>query len=517
MSAAAVNNPTDARPDPRAAAPSVGQKAASGMAWLLAQTLGYKVLSFFGQIVLTHLILPEHTAQINLALGVAAFTNFLQQPGLREVLVQRRTRNPRWDEVGMWFGISLGVVAGVLTLVAGPVAAWWFQSPPVANLLFVLAIAAPLTGLGTVSEARLQCELRIKALAIIEVVKATGILAGTVALASMGWGAYAFALPVPIMAAAKTLLMWQMARPRFGRRLHARRWKFLLTDSLTLFVASMVTLLITQGSLFVLARRADDHQAGLYAFGYNLSLTSFALLAYNIGNVMFPMLSSMQGDAARLVSTFRRSGRLLNLLGVPACLLQGALAAPFIGIACNARWAGSIPVLQILSIAMSLVITWPSSRSLVQAQGRYTLGLLVIAIDAVVFLTAVGLATYLSPTPSSVALGVVAAFLFTGLFNAWVALRPIGGSWRDVLHTVLTPTAIGWLSVGGAYAAAVFARRHVPIDGRVGPLLLEGAITLTLSAALFFGLLRMLDPASWVELSGFARRIAGRFGLRIPG
>jgi len=143
---------------------SFGQKAASGMTWLALQTIGYKIISFFGQVLLTYMIVPEDSAQINLALGVAAFTNFLQQPGLREVLVQRRSRSARWDEIGLWFSVSLGIVAALLTIAAGPIAAWWFQSPNVAYLLFILALAAPLTGLGTVPEARLQCEMRFKLL-----------------------------------------------------------------------------------------------------------------------------------------------------------------------------------------------------------------------------------------------------------------------------------------------------------------------------------------------------------------
>lgn len=489
---------------------SFGQKAASGMTWLALQTIGYKIISFFGQVLLTYMIVPEDSAQINLALGVAAFTNFLQQPGLREVLVQRRSRSARWDEIGLWFSVSLGIVAALLTIAAGPIAAWWFQSPNVAYLLFILALAAPLTGLGTVPEARLQCEMRFKLLSMVEFFRATALLAITIGLASLGWGAYAFAVPVPLMAAVRAILLWRAARPPFSWRLHVRRWKFLLTDSTVLFTASMVTLVITQGSLFVLARVAGDNESGLYSFGYNLSLTTFALLANNIGNVMFPMLSAMQDDPERLRASFLRSARLLNLLGIPACLLQGALAEPFIRVACSDKWAGSVPVLQLLSIAMAMVILWPSSRALVQAQGRYTLNLVVICIDAVVFLGCVVTAGWLWKTGAAVSCAVIIAFTFTGIFNPWVATRPLGAKFSDVLRPILLPMFVGWAGIGSAYAIAHFAIRPMLSMDLKSLLVVEGAATTVLSAILWPLILRAVAPADFAELMGFAARITNK-------
>jgi len=500
--------------EPPKADTSITQKAASGMTWLALQTIGYKFISFFGQVLLTYLIVPDDTAQINLALGVAAFTNFLQQPGLREVLVQRRSRNPRWDAVGLWFSFALGIFAALLTIGAGPLAAMWFESPNVANLLYILALAAPLTGLGIVPEARLQCELRFKTLAMVEFSRATLLLAITIGLASLGWGAYAFAVPVPLMAGLRTALLWRAARPPFSWRLYVRRWKFLFADSTVLFIASIVMLLISQGSLFILARAAGDTESGLYAFAYNLSLTSYALLAYNIGNVMFPMLSAMQNEPDRLRDTFFRSARLLNFVAIPACLLQAALAEPFIRIACKANWAGAVPVLQLLSIAMSFVILWPSSRALVQAQGRYVLSLVVISIDAIVFLAIVGTCGLIWKSSTAVALGVIASFVFTGFFNPWIATRPLGARLPEVLRPVVAPMIVGWAGIGGGYALAHWVIRPF-LSGSLGQaLVVEGAATTLLGGLLWLFILRSISPPDFAEVLRFAIKIRNKL---LPG
>ncbi len=469
------------------------------MGWVLAQTVGYKVISLFGTLYLTRLIAPEHLGQMTLALGVAAFTNFLQQPGLREVLVQRRTRSPQWDHPALSLSIVLGLVAAGLTVASGPWAALKWQSPVVLDLLLILALAAPFFGLAIVPEAMLQCQLRFRALAVIEFVRGTGLLVAQIAIAFIlhraghtEYGAYALALPVPVFAAFRCVALWLAARPpvRWPPRPRVRLWRFLGPDAGKLFASSIFGLVISQGSLFALGFAYAEDVVGLYSFAFNLSLITAVMLTQNIASVIFPVLSTMQDDPARLKRTFLASGRLLNMIAVPACLLQGALAEPFIVLACDPKYLGSIPIMQVLSIAMAFVVIWPSSKSLMQAQGRFRMALLMHALHATLFVGAIAFAATRGHAQGgvTVAIAVAGVYLFIGLVDPLVAIRPLGGTVREVLRLFAAPAVVGLVGVVGVY----FALRQVPWLRT--NMIAQGIAMCLCSGATCLGLYRVLAP-----------------------
>ncbi|MFN0010409.1 MAG: oligosaccharide flippase family protein [Phycisphaerales bacterium] len=484
--------------------------AASGMRWLMLQSLVYKAVSFFGQIALTHLVSPKDTGLITLALGVAVFTNFLQQQGLREVLVRLRSRHERWDGTALWLAAALGLVGFALTVLAAPVAAWAFRAPEVRALLFTVAFSAPLMAISSVPEAKLQSQLRFKALASIEFLRGIGTLALTLFLAWRGgWsgGAMAFALPLPTMVAVRLVLLWWLARPRITRQPHPRRWRFLFGDSVLLTLASLFGQFIPQASFFIMGRRFDELEVGLYAFANNLSLTTAVVITQNIGAVMFPVFTRFQDDPDSLRRSFIRSGRLLQVLAVPLCFMQGALAGPFIGLVAGERYHGSVPMLQVLSVAMAFVVIWPSSRALMQAQGRFRMCLLMSVLHAAVYTVAAVLGALMGQG-LAVSLSVCIAFFLVGIIDPWVALKPVGGTLRDVVGMSLVPLVVSGLGIALPYlliSNSAFFQQHlilqavaVSIAGGVGCLLLY----------------RLLAPRDLAEILGFVVGIIRRRVLR---
>ncbi|MBL8756989.1 MAG: oligosaccharide flippase family protein [Phycisphaerae bacterium] len=511
---------------PSSSGPAAGQdeahiarQTARGMAWLMAQTLGYKVISLFGTIYLTKLITPEHLGQMTLALGVAAFTNFLQQPGLREVLVQRRTRVRGWDHPAFSLSVVLGLAATALTAAAAPASLRWWHSDVVLHLLLILSVAAPFFGLAIVPEAKLQCELRFRGLAIIEFARGTGLLLTQIALAfwmkhagHTDWGAYALAAPVPVFAALRCGAMWWAARPRVRWTPRVQLWRLLGADSAKLFLSSLLGLCISQGAIFALGFYATEDVVGLYSFAFNLSLITAVMLTQNIAAVIFPVLSTMQDDPARLRRTFLSSGRMLNLIAVPACFLQGALAEPFIATVCNPKWAGSIPVMQVLSIAMAFVVIWPSSKSLMQARGRFGLALFMHALHATLYVAAVWLTARATGGHGvAVAWAVTGVYVFIGLADPYVAVRTLDahtpgehGPLRDVMGLFAVPMVVGLVGVAGVYAALVqvpYLRTH---------LVAQGAAVILCSGAACLGLYRVLAPREFARGLEMARSMKAR-------
>ena len=84
---------------------------------------------------------------MGLALTITAFVQVIEQAGIVDVLVQRRSLRA-WAMPGFWFALALGVISCLLVVASAPIAArvyrHAFESAAKSNQLFwVLMVLAP--------------------------------------------------------------------------------------------------------------------------------------------------------------------------------------------------------------------------------------------------------------------------------------------------------------------------------------------------------------------------------------
>src|SRR5258706_6183968 len=168
--------------------------------------------------------------------------------------------------------------------------------------------------------------------------------------AKMGWGAYSFVLPLPLITVMRLAVLWSAARPPIRWHLHFKRWKYLMNDSAMLLGANFFTNLTWQGDYMILGVMHDAKTVGIYFFAYNLATQTMQVFTQNLIGVLFPALSKLQDNIVHQTRAFLRAAELLALIGVPLCLLQAAMAGPAMNLLFNSWWRSAIPVLQLLSI-----------------------------------------------------------------------------------------------------------------------------------------------------------------------
>jgi O-antigen/teichoic acid export membrane protein len=529
--------PAPARPQPS----TLAQKTVSGFFWLTAQTLGSKLVNMVGQVVLARLLLPEAWGLVGEAYAVGAFAVFIQQAGLREILIQRQAHFSRWANPAFWMSLTLGCLGALVMVLLAPVAAlmyedWHFVGPPptVFYLVLLLALSTPFGGLDIVPDAKLTSELRFRFLASVKWLTAVGTMGLSIVFAKMSWhgtpgglGAYAFVLPLPIITVMRLVLLWSVARPPIRWHLHFRRWKYLMSDSLTLFVANFCNTVTWNGDYIILGMMHDAKSVGIYFFAFNLATQTMQVFTQNLIGVLFPALSKLQDNVVHQTRAFLRAAELLALIGVPMCLLQAALAGPAINMLFNSWWAPMIRVLQLLSIGMAVRLVASPGGALIQAQGRFKTYLATNAVNMVVFLAMVYLGSWLGkrellhdqatgnfaaanllPAARNVAAAVMGYFAIIGPIFMYIAIRPGGGKWRDIWRVYFAPATASIVAIGvgigfGRWIQAMPMRND-------GPRQMLRMVVITLwSIVLYIPLIRIMAPAAFKELlsrlTGFIR------------
>ncbi len=500
-------NPSPAAPRPQGQGPQgLTGHTLRGTAWYLLTTLLSKGITTLTQVVLAWLLLEQDFGLMALAMTVAAFSDLLRQAGLRQVLVHRQADFHAWAGPGAWMSLALGVFAGLLMLAAGPVAAELYDAPAVRDLIWIMAIASPFQALATIPTARLETQLRFRAVAAVRVYRMVATAALTIGFAAMGFGALAFALPVPLVAVSSLVLLWRQTDVRLSRDPGFHAWRSLLGDGSLLLIGTFATTAVSQGDYIVLGLTHDAATVGVYFFAFNLSIQTITLATQSLMAALFPALSKLKDEPERQAAAFVRALRALAFAGVPLSLLQAALADPGLRLLFDTRWLASIPLLQILSLGMALRVVTGPCVSMFEAQGRYMAFIAAATTNAVTFFAAIGAAAHFGDV-TTVAWAAAAHSTLLGPGYMLLALRPHGTGLRALRQVFAGPILAGPAAVGAAW----WLGQQIPADTSLG-LVTRIAVVSLATGVLYLALARALMPALTREVLGYAKALRRRRG-----
>ncbi|MCG8401936.1 MAG: lipopolysaccharide biosynthesis protein [Firmicutes bacterium] len=416
----------------------LGKKTAVGFIWALSQTVAGRVINIAGHILLAWLLAPTDFGLISLAYTALVFGSVLQRAGLNYVLVQRQATLSEWQDAGLWLGFAFGLIATLLLVAAAPLISSLYDEPALLGLILLLSAVPLLDGLAVVPNARLQVDLRFRAIAIVNFAYTATHIVVAVLLAWRGMGAYAFIVGHVAAIALRSILFWFIAPVAVRFQLGIAKWPSMIRDGAKLVLSGLCTNLMFQADYIVLGILHSSTSVGLYYFAYRLSTQSIQLISTSLSNVLFPAFSKLQEDKGRQYAAFLKSASLLVYIVTPICFIQAAIVPPGIRLIFESKWYPSIPMLQILCIGMAFRVLYPISNSMLRACGRFTLHMVLSMISAGIFISAVTSMAFIGDGVY-VAIGASAAFAILGPGILHQAFLSVGGSFMDVCRVLFRP------------------------------------------------------------------------------
>ena len=374
----------------------------------------------------------------------------LQKDGLREILVARGSRFGHFANAAFWMSLATGSLVAVLTLLAAPFAARAYQTPGLAALLILPALAAPLSSMQSVPGAQLQNELRFRTMSILSVCESLGLTVLTLGLAASGAGPFSLLAPVPVVQAASLVAQFRLTGFRPRARLDWTLWRDLFGASSLLLGAAALYSFNVMGANMMLGIFRDVATVGVYFFAFNLTNQVSSLLTNNLWSVLLPSLSKLRGEPERQVAAFLRVTRVVNLVGMLICVGLAAAAEPAIHLMYGHKWDRAIPVVQILAAAMTFNISFALSVNLIMAQGRYKEMFWFNVWRAAGFVVLVGIGAKLGGEVT-VACATALFLLLFGPSMTHLAIQPAGGTWRQVFEVHARPLAVSVVAGGSAW------------------------------------------------------------------
>lgn len=336
---------------------SLGKTVGRGFSWLTISLVAGKCFGAAAQLLLGRWISDEQFRDFAIVASFAALVKVFQDGGVPQLLIQRGKDDfDRLLGPAFWLSLAFGLAGGLALAASAPLIADVYRTPSLVKYLWVVACTLPLGAPATVLRAKLRIDLRFKAIAVIAVFWFLLRQCSAVGFAALGWGVMGLVLPLLLV----TLFEWAAAY--YATRIKPWRqspelaeWRGLAGNSFWVVATAMARGLARTGDYLVLGRIAPDALVGKYFFGYQITTQIVELLATNLQHVLFPALSRLANEPARLSSAILRTIRMLVFVAAPTSLGLAVIVRPMVEfldvVIWNHKWSSAIPLMQVFAVA----------------------------------------------------------------------------------------------------------------------------------------------------------------------
>lgn len=446
----------------------VRRSAVRGLAWTTASYGLREAVLFLTGILVARLLLPRDLGVFALAALALAALGLVRSLGLSAAVVRDPELTEERQSAAFWLSGALGLLLTLALLgTAGRIAAA-FGEPALAPTLRWLAPAFLLDSLGATHDALLERRRDYRRRAMRD--GAATLLGALVAvgLALSGAGLFALVAQRLTASALGTVFLWAATgwRPRLVAP--PRDVKALLAFGLPLAGSTALTWLAGNLDRLLVGRFLGAAALGAYALAYQVARGPGALVQAVLGSILFPELSHLRGDLARVRSVY-----LASLAHVTAALLLPlsilcALAPAFVHAVYGPQWSAAAPVVRLFALVAAVPIVTTTATWLLASQGRATHLLLSSLASAA--LVAAGFALGLRWGLVGLAAAYAAAAVAFGVPFAAFAFRSVGLPLKTAAKGLLGPL-LAWAQ---AVAVGILVEAAWPGTGSWGLLAVGG-------------------------------------------
>ena len=397
--------------------------------------------SFFlrtgSMVVIARLVTPEQFGMVGMVTAVTGFLALFRDAGLSTATVQRASITHEQTSTLFWINVAVGGFLAALCVAMAPVLSAFYREPRLLAVTMAMGLGFLFYGVSAQHRALLQREMRFGVLALVEIVALVASAGAGIAMALAGMGYWALVGMATVLPAVSAVGTWAASGWTPGLPHRGCGVRSMLHYGGVLTLNGFVVYLVYNADKILLGRIWGAKELGIYGRAYQLINLPTESLNTVIGSVMFPALSRVQQDPARLRNYFLKGYGMFLALVIPITVACGLFATDIVLVLLGPQWTSAIPVFRLLTptiLAFALInpLAW-----LMQATGHATRSLKIAFFIAPVVVT--GYVIGLPHGPEGVALGFsVAMMLLVAPIVHWAKLGTLV-TWKDVLRTGMHP------------------------------------------------------------------------------
>lgn len=303
-----------------------------GVLWRFAEQFGTQIISFAVSVILACILGPEEFGTVALLTIFLALSSCLVNSGFGTALIQKKDADDLDFNSVFYLSLALSALLFGALWFSAPVIAGFYGKPVLISVLRVSAIKLIFDGLNGVQNAVLARQMLFNRSFWIT-------LSGTFVGGVMGiWMAYSgfciWSLVWSSLAGGfvSTAVRWFLIRWRPAFQFSWQRLKGLFAFGSRMLGVSLLDTFFTQIYGLLIGKWYSDSDLAYFNRGEHLPQVVMNSIQGSIGSVVFPALSKMQDDKAKLKSAMRKVMKTSSFIVFPMMFGLAALALVFDGL-----------------------------------------------------------------------------------------------------------------------------------------------------------------------------------------
>lgn len=463
---------------------SLKQKTAKGLFWGAMNSGSTQILNLIFGIVLGRMLSPEIYSVVAILTIFVAIAGDLQSSGFTQALVNIKRPTDRDYNSVFSFNVVMSVLMYSILFLCAPLIADFYDRPYLTEVSRVLFLTFLISSLGIAHGGYMMKNMMNKEMAIIGFVSLIVSGATGITLAFLGKSYWA--------------LVWQqiayISVNLIGKFYFVKDWrphlsldfgpvKRMAPFAMNILVTKIVNTISNNILTNIFGKLFPDRLVGNYSQAYKWDTMANSLVGNTVGQIAQAVLveasPSDSSEGNRELQVFRKMLRFTCFLSMPLMLGFALVANEFILITIGDKWAGCVPLLQVLCISGAFVPLYTMYQNLAMSQGRsdifmwLNIGQIVLQILIVMLFYRFSMLIMVCAYSVFMILWLIPWHHFTG--------RLIRYRWTDAFKDI-APFA---LSATFAMAVTYWA------TNMISHLYILIAIRFVLAAAIYYGIMKM--------------------------
>jgi len=345
-------------------------KTKKGLIWSSIERFATQGIQFIFGIILARLLAPSDYGIIAMPIVFLAIAQCFIDSGFSSALVRKQDLKEEDLSTAFYFNIIVGIVCYAILFFVSPLIADFYDTPILADLLKVTALATLFNPLCAVQQALLTRKIDFRTQAVVSVTGASVSGCLGIYMAFNGFGVWSLVCQQVGGYLIRTILLWKLStwRPKTGwsRASFGYLWNY----GSKMLAAGLLDTIYNNLYTIVIGKVFSAKELGNYTRAQQISQLPSQNITGVLQRVTFPVLSSIQDEDGRLQKSYRKILKLSAFAIFPMMLCLSAIADPLVRILLGDKWEGCIILLQIVCFAMMWYPIHAINLNLLQVKGR---------------------------------------------------------------------------------------------------------------------------------------------------
>lgn len=348
----------------------VARETFSGLKWLLLQKLTLQPLQMVFMMFLARLITPNEFGILGLTAIFFGIANQLTSCGFGTALVRKQDRTEEDINTVFWFNVVMSFIMGGTLFLCAPLFAYFYDQPALIWLTRASALMMFLNSFASVHWALYLARRDFKTPALIQTSASIVSMPICLTLAYMGWGYWALMTQSIFNGLATIVTIWILSpwKPRFI--FSKKSFKEFFSFGSKLALSGILDSVYNNAYSLIIGKFYSPADLAYYSKGARLAAVIPSTACGMIGNVTFPILSTLQDDNVRLKNIYRKYIKLFTLAITWICLCVAAYSKPFVAVMYGSQWGAAVPYTCLICFSYAIWHMHVINLNLLQVKGR---------------------------------------------------------------------------------------------------------------------------------------------------